>query len=961
MANRLKNALLCTSLMSAALNLVAPTALAAVVEGKVTVGGAPVEGAIVSTKNGQRTSTNSDGSYRFANLAAGEYVLTVSYVGADNMTASITATDNAPTAYNFVLGDETKVLEKTLVVGQRASMLSGINQQRAADNLISVLSADALGQFPDQNVAESARRMAGLSVANDQGEGRYVIIRGLDANLNSTSVNGVRLPSPEVDTRSVALDVVDADILESITVIKSLTPDLDGDGIGGAIDIKTMSAFDKDGFFLKAKADAIYSESSEKFTPKVSIAASNTFLNDTLGVAGSLSFNQRDFVTQNLEGDTWKDVDGVLYPEELELRYYDVKRERISSALNFDYRITNNTDLYLRSLYNTFEDEEIRHRVEFKANDGDEDTQFSLVNGIGTFTAAASQSDEAVIGADRDIKSRIETQDIWSTQLGGQTRLNAFTFDYQIAYSHSEEAEPGRIDAEFRHNLEGDDGEDYSLAYNLSNSALPNIVEAATTASLYDANEFEFEGAETVDGKTEENEFAAKFDITHEGNLFNTPGFVKGGAKLRLREKNYDVDFHAYGDDFNGDGKLLLSQFETSPAHTLDTFGPSVQPDLFKSYFLSNIGLFEESEEDSALGTYANNFSAFENIYAGYLMAQMDFGATVLTYGARVEATDFTGKGYFTTAFEGDEADAPDGQLVAGDADEGIYANYLISKNDYVDFLPSVNAKFNISDNIVARAAYFASIARPSLKQATPSSELELDDEGVWEAGFIGNPELNRQQANNLDVGIEFYPSNQGVLSVGFFMKDIRNPIAEVVSEDYEAFGINFKEATYFVNLDDASISGLEFNYQQSFDGILPGALGGLLIGANYTLLDSQTTYINEDGATRSIPLPKTSDNIANVVVGYDRYGVDLRAALTYRSEYLDEIFADGADRYFKGRYQVDLTGKYALTDSLTLVGEVSNVTNEPEHAVFKTPYGAALSQYDEYGYTAKFGVRYTY
>ena len=97
--------------------------------------------------------------------------------------------------------------------------------------MISVISADALGQFPDQNVAESARRVAGISVANDQGEGRFVVIRGLDPSLNSTSVNGVRMTAPESDTRAVALDVIDSDILDSIEIVKSLTPDLDGDGI----------------------------------------------------------------------------------------------------------------------------------------------------------------------------------------------------------------------------------------------------------------------------------------------------------------------------------------------------------------------------------------------------------------------------------------------------------------------------------------------------------------------------------------------------------------------------------------------------------------------------------------------------------------------------------------------------------------------------------------------------------
>ncbi len=972
MSNRLKNTLMRTSIISAALGLAAPAALAAVVEGTVTAGGIPIEGAIVSNEAGLSTSTRADGSYRFSNISEGEHTLTVSYVGTDSVSASITASDATPTAYNFILGDETRMMDSTLVVGQRGSLLSGINQQRAADNLIAVLSADALGQFPDQNVAESARRIAGISVANDQGEGRFVNIRGLDSGLNLTSVNGVNIPAPESGTRAVALDVIDADILDSISISKSKTPDMDGEGLGGTIDIKTMSAFDKDGLFVKAKADAIYSDSSEEFTPKVSLTASKTFLNDTLGIAGSLAYNKRDFTTQNKEGDGWAFADGVLYPEELELRLYEIERERISTALNFDYRLGSNTELYLRTLYNSFEDVEIRHRTEFKANDeGLEDGDVAAGSifdtstpGIAIFNANADSSDDYVIEVDRDIKNRTETQDIWSVQLGGSTFYNALTFDYQVAYSRAEEEEPGRLDIEFRNKVEGGDGADYAIAYNIADTALPVIDAGSSSATFFNAEDFAYEGAETTDGLAETNEFAARFDIKRDGAVFGVPGFVKGGVKARLRDKRYDPTVRVYGDDLDGLSSTL-ADFATTPDYVIDTYGPTGDEDQLRSFFDTNFNAFEESTTDSALSSLGETYKAFENIYATYLMAQMDFGSTLLTYGARVEATDFTGKGFFTTEFEGLVEDAPSGALVAGEAEEGIYAEYLTERNSYVDFLPSLNAKFDINKDIVARAAYYASIARPSLKQSTPASELELNDDNEWEAGFIGNPELNRMQAHNLDAALEYYPSNTGVLSVGFFMKDIRNTIAEIVdtSGEYQAFGLTFEEATFFENLNDATVVGLEFNYQQSFEDILPGALGGLVVGANYTILDSSTTYRDEEGNTRSIPLPKTSENIANFVLGYDKYGLDLRAALSYRSEYLDEIDASdlGADRYYKGRYQLDLTGKYALTDNFKIVGELSNVTDEPEHAVFKTPYGHALSQYDEYGYTAKLGLRYTY
>ena len=981
MSQSMKSLLMRTGLMSAVIGVASPAALAAVVEGKVTAGGAGVQGAVVEVvETGQSVSTDEAGEYRFGALPAGEYTLSVSYIGTEDKSASVIATDENATTLNFALDDELRILDSIIVTGQRGSLFAGINQQRAADNVISVISADALGQFPDQNVAESVRRVAGISVANDQGEGRYVTIRGLNSDLNAVSVNGVRMTSPEADTRSVALDVVDSDILDSIEIVKSLTPDLDGDGIGGSINIKTLSAFDKEGLYVKAKADAIYSESSEETTPKLGLTVSKTIA-DKLGIAGSISYNKRDFFTPNVEADGLITDGALVFPEELELRHYEVTRERISSALNFDYHLTNNTDLYLRTLYNSFEDQEYRHRWEIKPNDGGLDTPYTNNGGVLTFTVGPDDYDpdedeEAVMEFDRDIKNRKETQKIWSVQTGGETRMDAYTFEYQVAYTHAEEEEPDRLDTAFRTKLKGGKSDTFNLVIDNSDWTLPQLVGGSD--EIFDADEYEFDEVEHLNGITEEDELALKFDIKREGFVLGQPGFVKGGVKTRFRSKDFETNTAIY-DGFDGDDDYLLSAFPYTPDYGLGTFGPSADPGELKSFFFENQDLFELNTIDTALANYAERYKAFEDIYAGYVMAQADFGTALFTGGFRVEATNFTGKGWQAVQFEyegefdGDFASSltPAGTLLASVFEEGeddepgegarVYADYVTERDTYVDFLPSFNGRFDVSPNIVGRVAYYQSIARPSIKQKTPAAEVEKDDAGEYK-GVIGNPDLERQQANNIDLALEWYPSRQGVLSFGVFYKDIKDPVAEIVAEDYEAFGVTFEEAELFQNLDDASVTGLEFNYQQVFDEILPGALGGLIFGLNYTIVDSQTTYISDNGDARSIPMPQTSDEIANVVFGYDKYGLDLRLALSYRSGYLDELSTDGeSDRYYQARQQLDFTAKYDITDNLTVVGEISNLTDEEEHAVFNTPYGSALSQYDEYGYTAKFGLRYTY
>ena len=957
MSQSMKSLLMRTGLMSAVIGVASPAALAAVVEGKVTAGGAGVEGAVVEVvETGQSVSTDEAGAYRFGALPAGEYTLSVSYIGTEDKSSSIIATDETATTLNFALDDELRVLDSIIVTGQRGSMFAGINQQRAADNLISVISSDALGQFPDQNVAESVRRIAGISVANDQGEGRFVVIRGIDPALNATSVNGVRVPAPESGTRAVALDVIDSDILDSVEVIKSLTPDLDGDGIGGSINIKTLSAFDKDGLYVKAKADAIYSESSEETNPKVSLTASNTFMDGKLGVAGSVSYQEREFTTSNVESDgltkDFLDDTGLYIPEELELRHYEITRQRLSTSLNFNYKLTDNTELYLRSLYNEFEDHEFRHRTEIKL----EDTKELAVGSDGVIRFDIPE-------VDRDIKNRLETQKIWSTQFGGETFWDAYTLDYQVAYSHAEEKEPGRVDTDFR----GETGEAatvdlFSVNVDYSDPKFPRYL--GGSANINDRSVFEFDGLETTDATVETNDLAVKLDLKREGLVLGAPGFMKGGVKARFQDKNFDGEVNVY--DFDGDDDYTLAQFDYEPDYGFGNFGPSANPGAAKTFFQNNFSDFELEELDSAVATFAERFKAFEDIYAGYFMAQADFGGALITGGARLEATNFTGKGYVVTLFEEDAGITPPGELVFGDAEEGVFLDYQTARQSYVDFLPSLNGRFDVTDTIVARAAYYASISRPSIKQATPSSEIERDDEGVYE-GSIGNPDLDRQKANNVDFAIEWYPSRQGLLSVGAFFKEIKDPIAETVVKDYTAYGVTFDEAEISQNLEDGSLVGFEFNYQQSFQDILPGALDGLILGVNYTIIDSQTTFTFIDDQdqvkNRSIPLPNLSDETANVVVGYDKYGLDLRLALSYRSGYLDDIDAssDAIDRYYTARQQIDFTAKYDVTDNFTIVGEISNITDEEENAVFNTRIGSVLSQYDEFGYTAKFGLRYTY
>ena len=264
-------------------------ASADVITGQVTdaTGEAPLQGALVTVEELDRTvSSDRFGTYRFNNIPAGDYTLSVSYVGADTVTADVSLSGTA--TVDLTLGGDVRYLDNVLVVGSTAAQAGAINQQRASDALINVIDSDGLGNFPDTTVADSLSRVPGLSIENDQGEGRYVSIRGINTDLISATINGVRTPSPE-DRRGVLLDGVPSDLLDGIEVQKSLTPDVDADTIGGVINLKTISAFDRDGQFFRAKLEGSYNEITEEISPKATLTYSNVF-GDKLGVAASVNY-----------------------------------------------------------------------------------------------------------------------------------------------------------------------------------------------------------------------------------------------------------------------------------------------------------------------------------------------------------------------------------------------------------------------------------------------------------------------------------------------------------------------------------------------------------------------------------------------------------------------------------------------------------------------------------------------
>ncbi len=891
-----------------------------------------------------------DGSFTFFELPAGTYTLVTRYVGAEAVRTTVTVPATGTVPVEIVLGgDDAGTI---LVIGQSANQASALSRKRASDTVSDVLTRDAIGQFPDQNVAESLRRLPGINVLNDQGEGRFVSVRGLDPDLNSTSLNGVRLPSPEGDVRSVALDVVSSDIIESIEVKKSLTPDMDGDTIGASIEIETTSAFDRKKDLYTAKLEGSYNEFSDTLTPKGSFDFAAR-LTDSFGVSGGVSYYRREFETDNIEADDYETDANGPFATETQFRDYDVERERISATLGFDAKLGNFTELYLKGVFSQFDDQEFRRRLTFDLSRFDESGPTARAGSVATYSDAANR-----ISVERDVKDRFERQRIASLVFGGESDWDNWFAEYSLAYSKASEREDGSLDpTQFRQRFT-DTG--LNVAIDTTDPKIPAYAVSGQTADFFDPSRYELNDVElTALSDAEDREWAGKVDVGRRFYSDNGTFTVQAGYKGRWRDKSFDKNVEFYeADDYT------LADVLGEQTYRLGDISPVPDGRLPTLFFNANRDLFELQELDSQFDSGVEDFSVEENINAAYLLGRWDTSTLRVIAGVRYEHTSNDVLGNTVTLAE-EGATLPDGTIAA---DDTVVIDPVRFTRDYDDFLPSINVRYEAAPDLILRLAGYRSLVRPKLSKLAPRFAIEQNDDDDREGEF-GNPDLVPYKAWNFDASAEFYMSSNGALTAAVFYKDVENFIVDVNVDEPGVFsGLAFDEATIPINGPSGQIFGIELGASQSLN-FLPGLLGGFLVSANYTFTDADgsvpvgdfTDLTNVD-TFRDIQLPAASRHTFNAALGYERGPVSLRLAGTYRSRYLDEINSDAdLDRYVDDHFQLDLTAKYKINDRLKLFYEWVNINNADFYAYNELGGQRNLYQFEEYGYTMKFGARVTF
>ncbi|MEL6569138.1 MAG: TonB-dependent receptor [Pseudomonadota bacterium] len=912
------------------------------IAGKITdtTGTAPLEGAVVTVEElGRTTTTNRFGEYRLSNIPAGDYNVSVSYIGTDDTTSMVSVPSTGTTA-DFTLGADVRYLDNILVVGSLAAQAGAINQQRAANSILSVIDSDGLGNFPDTTVADSLQRVPGLSIVTDQGEGRYVSIRGINTDLIAASINGVRTPSPE-DRRGVLLDGVPSDLLDGIEVQKSLTPDVDADSLGGIINLKTISAFDRDGQFIRAKVEGRWNEITEELSPKATLTYSNVF-NDNFGVALSLNYQDLRIEAHNNEaGEFGFTDDGVAFlNDDFENRWYDLTRERLGLVANFDWRVNENTDLYLRTLFNNYVDDEIRNKFELRDLDDSENADDGGVIAPGLTTIPLNE-------VDAEVRVREETRNIQTIALGGETQMDAWNFEYEVSYAFADEQDDNNHDVTFRFE---DIQESFPGVVTLqSNTETPSLGgDQSLIDAIYDPANYALDDLEREFSVNEDTEWSARFDVSRDSVFNEIPVEWKAGLKLRDREKIRDEDFLFFTPDLNladfardsfiDNWRLGVAQ-PTWPdpglTRALRDFNDPSDPD------------FEEG--DSFFDSNIADYTIEEQILAAYVMGTFQIDDLTLVAGVRYEDTQ--------TDLEG--------RVVAED---DLTATTTSFTNDYSQILPSVNAKYEFSDKLIGRAAYYAAIVRPAFGEVAPFVEINDDrDEAA-----LGNPALDPYEADNFDLSLEYYPTELSVLSIGVFYKDIQDAIfgaefdIDEVPSGVDLSGIpaallngddtdgEIGEIATFINVDSSEIFGVEFNYVQSLEDLNP-ALEGFLASANLTVTDSESTL--PDG--RNVRFLNQADTVWNLALGYDRGPWDLRVSANFRGNNLDELIDENLDRTIDDRLLIEASAKYDINDNIQVYLEGKNLTDEPEYYFFGDE--SRLMQYDEFGTSWIIGARLTY
>lgn len=935
------------------------------ISGRVTDAdtGEPLPGASI-TVNDSKTGTVTDihGRFVIENIRQDSVVLDVNFVSYEASQIPCRLQSGSPLELQIKLKPASTTLTEVSITGQSEGQVKAMIEQRVAANIKNVVSAEQIKLFPDMNAAEVMQRIPGITVQRDQGEGKYVQLRGTPPELTNFNVNGEQISSPEGDVRYVGMDIISADQIDFIEVTKVLTPDMDADGIAGNVNIITKRATVGDPELSTTlaggynnlmgtgnyQAQFAYGYRHKKIGFQTN---ANYYVNNQGSHNMEYDYTRGPTLEQSQSGDSTLGAENfhLLYSD-IEYRHYTITRKRTGLSANLDYRPTDKTTFYLRGMYNLYSDYELRRRVAHELTDANTPFEYRSTD------------------LQRDVRQRNKIQEISTINLGATHELpNNAALDYEVSFSRAADEVPDYMYAAFDRGLIG-------LRIDKSNPEWPVVhyINEEDSLNAHNYESYEFDKLSLRSSMVVDQNYSAKLNLTIPYTIgSNQKGFLKIGGKVRFKTKERDNDARVYSE-------YEKSKIYSQPAPPLeltdiaDTFDESnlldhgyhvnVVPDADKiaDFYQRNLQHFKYDEQESWEDKYQEDYTAYEDIYAVYAMLKHDIGKLMILAGLRYETTDVRYK--TQNAWLELEVDSLRGLLRTGETKSSRNIPFL---------LPQVQLKYAVNDRTNIRLAGTYTYSRPSFEDILPY-RIE-DEEGNIKKG---NPELDYPLALNIDFLAETYLPDKGILSGGLYYKRIDNFVFKFVRKAHEGENFNrygLKEITMPVNGIHAFVYGAELQTQFKFS-FFSGFPSDFGFFGNYTYTESdaiiskrypqnendviyrfdsyESDFFTSSEETETIPLPGQAKHTANAALFYDAEKLYIKLSANYHSPFLTELGNDsGLDMYYDQAWHFDFTANYQITPRLNCFIDVVNLTNAPlRYYMGSTDYFKQQEYYSSWG-----------
>ena len=945
------------SVRAAAIAAIAAPALARAQVGALTgrvvdTTGAAVPNAVVFVRDTRLgTTTDATGRYRIDAVPAGDRTLIARRVGFATDSAVVTVTAGATASHDFRLRRGVATLAAIVV---RASPRLSETREAAlvrrdtASNIVATLSGDEIRALPNANAAEAAARMPGVSTERDEGEGKFVQIRGTEPRLQNVTIDGAHVPGTEAGNRIPKLDAIPSDLLGAIEISKTLTADMDADAIGGSVNLVTKTPEGDPRGYLAVQGGQQTQLSAKQ--GQTSFTYGGRFGDaHRLGILVGGSYDRNNRSIQDLEGGWGVDDAGHSFPVEWDQRDYVYGRTRAGGAGAVDYRFVGGSTVFLRGLYSDFRNFGTRYRYDL-ATDGNPSTTGTATNGVGTGATLT-----------REVSNRTPIERLFGFTAGGTLPAGRVALDYAGNFSGTRQSVSNYRFNDFTY--AGADGNGVPLVYDASNINTPRYRFANTADSVASLNPANYAlsgysvSSGLATGRDDGGQVNATLHYAFGGDAAARPSTFKFGVKLRDEHKDYVNTGQRFNYNAPAAGALTLAQVQSgftdpnyygavAPGFAL---GPVPAVGSTARYEDANPGMFTNTT--NAARNAVGSFGGTETIYSGYGMNTTEFGPLRVNLGLRVEATH--------SSYDGNVASRPKG---------GAYViTNTPGSQHYVDLFPSAQVRYALDPQSDVRVAVTRAIARPNYYDLAPHllGDVCTSCATSYNNLSAGNPDLKPQHAWNYDLLAEHYFAGAGVLSGGVFYKRItdfiylQNFVYNGPVADFQ--GYYGRRPT---NAGSGHLAGAEVQYTQRFL-FLPGAFAGLGVDVNWTHVESKVALLNSDGSVaRNAQLARQSPNIANLGLTYDLGPVSARASYQYQGASIYS-YGDGSptgangDTYFYAHGQVDASIIANVTRLVSIQLQGLNLNNEIFGFYNGSPSAHYSIQRETYGRSFVLGVKY--